>query len=341
MDLDQFYMTGHGLLDASSPYTLFWAGRQPSNHGRLLPILTSRHWKGPILCQREHRISAGIVPADQLRPNSSINVPGRVWCRHGVVDHIILGAVGAGREAGVTRGIHLRLGVLVKYTAVSMFAPGLILHGVVAHELEKAEAVERRIYTGGGVDDEGLVGLGVGQLLWALICSETGVWSTVRHSLPGFVRDRDDPPVGEVRVNNPRLRHVGNAEIGWPCRVLLLPAGVNVIQLAVVLEVCSINGELVKGVQHALHGEVSRPWIGSITGQDKHSVVDGRAIDRTHSILQGRRVVAVRRGREDDVPRPVDQMYLGSPNIGRPRLPAVRVRVEDHTRLGVVPVVCK
>lgn len=111
------------------------------------------------------------------------------------------------------------------------------------------------------------------------------------------------------------------------------------VQLASILEVGPVNGKLIKRVQHPLQSEVGCPWIRPGAGEDEHPVVDSRAVDRAHGVLHRRRVVAVRRSSEDDVPRTVQLMYLGSPDVGRPRLTAVGVWVEDDACLDIIPVV--
>lgn len=78
---------------------------------------------------------------------------------------------------------------------------------------------------------------------------------------------------------------MGDAEVGGPGGVLVLPARVNVVDVVVVEKVGAVNGELVIGVEFALQGEVGRPGIGAITGQDEHAMVNGRTVDGTQGIL--------------------------------------------------------
>lgn len=55
-----------------------------------------------------------------------------------MVDHIVLGPVGAGGEAGVAGPVDTLDCVLVEDTAVPVFLPGLVLHWVVPDQFEQA-----------------------------------------------------------------------------------------------------------------------------------------------------------------------------------------------------------
>lgn len=50
------------------------------------------------------------------------------------------------------------------------------------------QTVERRVYSGCGVDNEILARGGIYELLRSFIGGQSGVWSTVRNSFPGFIR---------------------------------------------------------------------------------------------------------------------------------------------------------
>lgn len=132
---------------------------------------------------------------------------------------------------------------------------------------------------------------------------------------------------------------MGDAEVGGPGGVLVLPARVNVVDVVVVEEVGAVDGELVVGVKLAFQGEGGGPRVGGVTGQDEHAVVDGGAVDGAQGILQRRRVVGVRGGGEDDVPEARDVVDFRSPEVGGPRLATGGVGAEDDARLGIVPVV--
>jgi hypothetical protein len=66
-----------------------------------------------------------------------------------------------------------------------------------------------------------------------------------------------------------------DAEIGRPRRVLLLPAGIDVVDLVVVDEVGPVDSKLVVRIELALERETCRPRIWTITLEDEHAVVDG------------------------------------------------------------------
>ena len=77
-----------------------------------------------------------------------------------------------------------------------------------------------------------------------------------------------------------------DTEVSRPAAVGILPATIDVIQVFVVLEVSSVNSELVEGIEHAFHGEGARPRIGTVAFEDEHAVVYGGAGERTHGVLE-------------------------------------------------------
>lgn len=98
------------------------------------------------------------------------------------------------------RGVDTGPRVLVEHAAAAVLPPGLVLHRVVADELQQAEAVEGGVDSRGRVDDEGLAGGRVDELLGPLVGGETGVGPAVGHAFPRLVGDRDDAPARELRV---------------------------------------------------------------------------------------------------------------------------------------------
>ena len=56
-----------------------------------------------------------------------------------------------------------------------------------------------------------------------------------------------------------------------------------------VSEVCSINGELIKGVEFRLHGVIACPRIAAAAFEHEHAMIDSRAIERAECIDFGRR----------------------------------------------------
>lgn len=266
---------------------------------RYLPILPRRDGERPILRQGEVGRPV-VIPGKSLRPDSAVDIGRRVGRGQGVVDDVVLGAVRAGREAGVARAVDPGAGVLVEDAAGAVLPPGLVLHGVVADQLEQAEAVEGGIDPRGRVDDKLLARGPVDELLGPLVGGEAGVGPAVGDALPRLVGDRDHAPAGEGRVDRPRVAHVRDAEVGGPGGRALLPARVDVVELPGVGEVGPVYGELVVRVERRrrrLQGEVGRPGVrraGAL--QDEHPVVDGRAVDGAGCVLQGRGVVGVRGG---------------------------------------------
>lgn len=106
-----------------------------------------------------------------------------------------------------------------------------------------------------------------------------------------------------------------DAEVRGPGAVFVLPAGVDMVELVVVLEVRAVDGELVKGVEHAFHAVAGRPGIRAGALEHEHAVVDSRAGKRTHCVLQRVRRVCVRRRAEDDIPFSGDVVDFRSPEL--------------------------
>lgn len=266
-----------------------------------LAILPRGHREGPVLSQRKFG-SAVVVPSELLRADGAVEVGRGVGGRLGVVHNVVFGAVRAGGEAGVASAVDALVSILMEDAAVTVLAPRLILHGVVADQLEHAQAVKGGVDAGGRVNDKVLSRGRVDELLRPLVGGQSGVGAAEGHAFPGLVGHGDDAAVGEIGIDGPGVGHVGDAEVGGPGGVLVLPARVNVVDVVVVEKVSAVDGELVVGVEFGLQGEVGGPGIGTISGQDEHAVVDGGTVDGTQCILQRRRVVGVGRGSEDDVP---------------------------------------
>lgn len=47
---------------------------------------------------------------------------------------------------------------------------------------------------------------------------------------------------------------MSNAQVGGPGAVSIFPTAIDMVQLVVMSEISTIDGELVEGVQHTLHG---------------------------------------------------------------------------------------
>lgn len=76
-----------------------------------------------------------------------------------MVNDVVFVSIWAGRIARMACAIDTELGVLMKLTAIELLGPRLVLHGVVAGELQHTQAVERRIDTRASVDNEVLPSL--------------------------------------------------------------------------------------------------------------------------------------------------------------------------------------
>lgn len=134
-----------------------------------------------------------------------------------MVNNVVFASVRTSREAGVARGIDAGTRVLVEDAPGCVLAPGLIFHRVVSNKFQLSEAVEWRVNAGCGVDDKGLVGAGVGQLLRTFVGGKPCVGTAVWYAFPGLVWHRDDAAVRQVRVHRPGVGHVRYAEVGRPC----------------------------------------------------------------------------------------------------------------------------
>lgn len=121
------------------------------------------------------------------------------------------------REAGVPDSIRLIRRVLVKHAAGVVLAPILHVHRVVAHELELTKTVVAVVGVAGGVDNEGLAGAGVGELLGAFIGGELVVeGAAVGRFFPGVGGDAKDLTVGEVGCDGVGVGHWWKG--GWLVR---------------------------------------------------------------------------------------------------------------------------
>jgi hypothetical protein len=222
-----------------------------------------------------------------------------------MVDNPILRIVGRGGEASVANAVGRGRRVLVE-DRIRVLAPVTGVHWVIANQLELRKTVVAVVRTSGAVNDKGLVGLGVGKLLWTLvrgkaIVARPPVWRL----LPRILWYGNDLPLGEGRRDSPRILHLGDAKIGWPAVILAIPTAINVVYQPLVLEVSTINCELVVRVELGLVLPSGLPWVGALTLHNKHAVVDSGAVVLTPHLNFRRRRVAARVRGEDDIPGPV------------------------------------
>lgn len=106
-----------------------------------------------------------------------------------------------------------------------------------------------------------------------------------------------------------------DAEIRRPGGVGILPAAVDMVELVFVLEVSTVDGELVERVQHSSHGVRRRPRVWPVTLEDEHPVIDRRAGERTHCVLQRMGRVSIGGCAEDEIPSIVDVVDFRCPQL--------------------------
>lgn len=139
----------------------------------------------------------------------------RIVRRQRVVHDVRLAAIQRADETGMAGAVNALVRVLVEDTSVAMFAPALRLPGVGAREFQQAETVEGRVDAGGGVDDEGLVGVRVRELRGAFVGGKVG--ESARWDLfPGFGGDGEKAALEEGGDRGGRAGDVSYAEVGGP-----------------------------------------------------------------------------------------------------------------------------
>lgn len=154
---------------------------------RHLATLPRGHSKRSILGQREIRRPIVLIPGEFLRADGPVNIRQRVGRRLGVINNVILRSIGACGKTGVARGIHPFEGVLVKNTALAVFTPGLVLHGIVTHQLQHPEAVKGRVDPRGRVNDKVLPCGWIDELLGPFVGRQTRVGAAVGDAFPRLV----------------------------------------------------------------------------------------------------------------------------------------------------------
>lgn len=201
------------------------------------------------------------IPSKWLCSDGS-STPSISGIPHAVIHNPVFGAIRTLGEACMTNTIRLCLGVLVEDTPLVVLTPIGWVHWVITNELELAEAVVAVVRASCTVDYELLTCGGIGELLWAFVGGKTLVeGTTVRCLLPRVVRRTDDLAFSEVAFDSPRIRHLSNAEIGWPCIVLTVPTTVDVVKSRAMLEVGTINRELIISVELRLESVCRVPRI--------------------------------------------------------------------------------
>ncbi len=120
----------------------------------------------------------------------------------------ILTPIRACGEAGVPHAVSLRRWVLVENATLSILAPVLNVHWVIANQLELTKTVVAVVGSRCGVDDKVLTGLGVDELLRGFIRGESHVEGTpLRCLFSSLVWDAQDLALGEVGGDSPRVVH--------------------------------------------------------------------------------------------------------------------------------------
>lgn len=209
-----------------------------------ISLLSRRHSIWPIPRPRELRrpvlIPRKLLRADRPRAPPIRRIP------HAMINNPVLLPIRALREARMPHTVRVLQRVLVEDAAVVVLAPVLHVHGILADELQLAEAVVAVIGTRGGVDDELLARVRVRELLGPFVGGEAVVdGAAVGRLLPCVFRDAEDHALGKVGGHSPGVGHLSDAQIRGPTVVLPVPAAVDVVQAGGVLEVRPIDGKLV------------------------------------------------------------------------------------------------
>ena len=179
--------------------------------------------------------------------------------------------------------------VLIEDAVLVVLPPILVVHGIVAYELQLSETVVPVIRSRSTVDDELLPGLEISQLLRAFIRAQPIILHpSVRRPLPRLSRDAQDLSFGDIAFDCPGIAHLRDAKIGGPALVSGVPAAVHVVQARSMLEVGAIDRKLVICVQLGLHGVVARPRVGGAALQNIHAVVYRWAIEVAEHVLMAK-----------------------------------------------------
>lgn len=109
---------------------------------------------------------------------------------------------------------------------------------------------------------------------------------------------------------------MGNTQISRPGIVRAIPAAVNVVQVAVVLEIGAINSELVVRVQLGFVCEFGSPEIGARAFEDEHAVVDGWTVKVAVHVDFGWWRVVARVCRKNNVPVAREIVNFRGPKVG-------------------------
>lgn len=220
----------------------------------------------------------------------------------------------------------------IKHGSLGRLAPVVDVHWVRADELEEAETVVGVVGAGGGVGEEGLrCVVGVGELLGRFVGGEAVVGgAAVGGFFPGERGDGEGGALGEGGQCGPGVGYcevcylglgrggrggltLRDAQISGPGDVLVEPAAVDVVETRGVLEVRSIDGELVERVHLPFERVFGLPRIRSGALKHKHPMIHRWAGVVAHHIDLWRRGFRVRVGGEDDVPSRFDVVQLWGP----------------------------
>lgn len=151
---------------------------------------------------------------------------------------------------------------------------------------------------------------------------------------PGVFRYGDDLAFGERGDGGGGVRHLGDAEVGWPAVVLVVPARVDVVQLVGVLKVRSIDCELIVRLEFVVVAVLGGPGVLAFAHDGEHAVVDGGAVVLAPHLHLGWWRVEVGVCGEDYPPASVDLVDFGRPEVGGVRL----VGLGDEDGLGLCGV---
>ena len=116
-----------------------------------------------------------------------------------MIHNPILPPIRTSRKTRMPDPIRLLQRILIEHTPLIILPPVLHIHGVVSHQLKLTKAVVTIVRPRRGVNDEGLVCVGVCELLGAFVGGETGIEGAAVGSLfPWVGGDGEELARGEV-----------------------------------------------------------------------------------------------------------------------------------------------
>ena len=231
--------------------------------------------------------------------------------------------------------------VLIEHTSIALDPIFWVLwiSAIIHLQREQSKTVIWVVAPRSTVDDELLTSNRTRQLLRTLVTRQSHIaryCTSIWRLFPRLRRHTDDGTLRDIAAHSRGVAHGCDAEVGGPRHVGAVPAGVDMVELGVQLEVCAVNCELVIGVQLGGEGVCRGPDVRAGGDECVHAVVDGGTVKGTVHAGLWWRVVAVGVSCEDDIPQSIDEMDFWSPDIGAVGLASRRQ--PELLGVGVVPV---